>query len=131
MALWRGWLTGLTGSNGTISGRASASCESSAASSISGLRYRAGGGCSGDAGHFHGPVFEGWFGADGDLLMNLRESEDLHLDVPDTGSEIQSVAAGIVGEGGDFGVALDGGDGGSGDKLIGRADGAALFGSRH
>jgi hypothetical protein len=131
LPLCGGWrLARLARTGGAISGRASASSESSAASTSSGLRDRAGSRGSGDAGHFYGPVFEGWFRADGDLLMNGREAEDLHLDVPDARSEIQSVAAGVVGKGSDFSVAVDGGDGGSGQKLVGGADGTALFCSR-
>jgi hypothetical protein len=54
----------------------------------------------------------------------------LHLDIPNTGSKIQSVATGFVGERRDFGIALNGGDRGAGQKLVGCADRAALLRSR-
>jgi hypothetical protein len=45
--------------------------------------------------------------------MNWREPEGLHLDIPNTWSKIERVAASLVGECGYLLLALDGADGGS------------------
>jgi hypothetical protein len=55
------------------------------------------------------------------------EAEHADLDVPDTGREIQGVAAILVRIGHDLGAALRGGNGGAGDKLVGGSDRAAVF----
>jgi hypothetical protein len=78
--------------------------------------------------HLDGPVLETRLRRDRDLLVNRRESKYLHLDIPNPWSQIQHVAAGFIGEGGNLGIALNCGNRGSGDKLVRCSDRAALFG---
>jgi len=131
-------LTGLPRGTGTIRGRAISTSTASllaklapatASTPVPGLAWSSGRGRTGDPGHFYRPILESRLLPDGDLLMNRREPERLHLDIPHARAKIESVAAGFVGERIDFGIALSGGDGNTRQKLIRRSDGAALPGS--
>jgi hypothetical protein len=62
--------------------------------------------------------------------MNRREAEYLHLDIPNARSQIQRITAGFIGEGRDFGVALDCRDCRARQELVGCADRTALLRGR-
>lgn len=62
--------------------------------------------------------------------MNRVEPEHLHLEIPDAWSQIQRVMTRFVGESRNLGIALNGGDGCAGQKLVGGPDGPAVLGCR-
>jgi len=77
------------------------------------------GGRLGDTRHLQSPVPRSRLAADGDLVFDGRKSEHLDLYIPHAGRQIQCVTAGIVGVCHQLRAPLAGGDGGSGNPLIG------------
>jgi hypothetical protein len=60
--------------------------------------------------------------------MHGREPESLHLDIPNTWSKIERVAASLVSESGYLLLALAGGNCGSRKELVRRSYGSTLLG---
>jgi hypothetical protein len=104
--------------------------STASASPISGLSRWGRGRRAGDSRHFDGPVLETRLRADRDLLMDGRETKHFDPNIPYAWRQVQSIASGVVGIGRDFGIALDGVNGGAGQKLVGCANGAALLSPR-